>query len=63
MIKLADEISAFLEAYQSIEHGIKSKHLKDGKDNIYYKYMEKGLVCGINVRKFFLENLIINVIS
>lgn len=55
LIKLADEIAAFLEAYQSIKHGISSTHLIDGQDYIFKKYKKKNIVSGIDVTKFFME--------
>ncbi|GMO64300.1 MAG: HD domain-containing protein [Treponemataceae bacterium] len=38
LIRCADHIAAFIEADQSIKHGITSAHLKDGRDNLLSQY-------------------------
>jgi len=55
LIKVADEITAFIEAEQSIKHGITSYHLQDGMANIRIKYMKENTIGDIIVQKFFLE--------
>jgi len=55
LLKLADEIGAFLEANQSIQHGVTSRHLQEGMFRIRLKYLDKGYLCGLDVKSFFLE--------
>mgnify|MGYP000848862940 CR=1 FL=1 len=55
LIKVADEVAAFIEAEQSIRHGITSRHLQDGMANIRIKYLKEKNINGIDVQKFFLE--------
>jgi Predicted hydrolases of HD superfamily len=54
LIKLADEIAAFLEAMQSKKYGVNTPHLDRGYDFILKKYTRtKTSVNGINVQPFF----------
>ena len=53
LVRLADHISAFVEADSSIKFGITSAHLVQGRDNIKKSYANKGEVNGINLSKFF----------
>jgi len=54
VIKLADELAAFLEAMQSMNYGIKTNHLQTGYDYILKKYTRtKPIVNGINVLPLF----------
>ncbi len=55
LVKLADEISVFLEAYQSQDHGIRSHHLEQGLNHILRKYRNEKSICGIDLRRFFRE--------
>jgi putative hydrolase of HD superfamily len=55
LIKLADEMAAFLEADQSIYHGITSRHLQEGMARIRFKYLDGGTINGIDVKEFFLS--------
>jgi len=55
LLKLADEVAAFLEADQSIYHGITSRHLQEGMAGIRSKYLSKKSVSGIDVQEFFLN--------
>lgn len=55
LVKLADEISAFIEADQSIRHGITSRHLQEGAAGIRSKYLAKKRVSSIAVESFFME--------
>jgi len=41
LIKACDKLAAFIEADLSIKHGITSKHLEDGRVNIYEKFKDK----------------------
>jgi len=56
LIRTADLISAYLEAHQSIKFGIKSPHLKTGKENIYDKIIARENQYDLNL-KTFLEGL------
>lgn len=53
LVRLADHISAFVEADSSIKFGITSTHLKQGRENIRKGYANKGSVNGINLSDFF----------
>lgn len=53
LVRLADHISAFVEADSSIKFGITSAHLVQGRENIKKSYTNKGEVNGINLSKFF----------
>jgi len=55
LIKLCDEISAYMEAFKSIEHGISTHHLQEGLSYIRNKYMTAELVQGLPVNEFFIE--------
>ncbi len=56
LLKVCDEIVAFIEADQSIKHGVTSRHLQDGMANIRSKYIQnKKPISGIDVQRFFLE--------
>ena len=53
LVRLADHISAFVEADSSIKFGITSAHLVQGRENIKKSYTNKGEVNGINLSEFF----------
>ncbi|PID67892.1 MAG: hydrolase [Flavobacteriia bacterium] len=55
IIKLADEMAAFLEAYQSIQYGIKSTHINEGLTYLKNKYKETNNINGLKVKRFFKE--------
>lgn len=55
LIKLADHIAAFLEAHQSIEYGITSKHLQSGLNGFKLLYKDSEPISGIDIRRFFSE--------
>ncbi|MGB7968399.1 MAG: HD domain-containing protein [Methanobacterium sp.] len=52
IIKACDKLTAFIEADLSIKHGITSKHLEEGRKNIYEKFKNKN-VSGIDFGKLF----------
>lgn len=52
LVKIADELSAYLEALISIEHGIRSPDLEDGRDKIREKYLNKK-VANLDLKLFF----------
>jgi putative hydrolases of HD superfamily len=43
IIRICDKLAAFVEASLSINHGIKSTHLEEGKKVIYSKYKDETL--------------------
>ncbi|NLM49531.1 MAG: HD domain-containing protein [Clostridiaceae bacterium] len=58
LIKVCDDIAAYMEATKSRDYGITSKHLQDGIYSVSNKYlsMEKiPGVFGVDVKKFFYE--------
>lgn len=55
LIKICDEIAAFMEAHKSIEYGISTHHLQDGLTHIRSKYNRESTVQGLNIGKFFAE--------
>lgn len=52
IIKACDKLTAFIEADISIKHGITSKHLEEGRKNIYDKFKNKN-VSGIDFGHLF----------
>jgi putative hydrolase of HD superfamily len=52
LIKACDKLTAFIEADISIKHGITSKHLEEGRKNIYEKFKNKR-VSGIDFGRLF----------
>ncbi|MGQ4875758.1 MAG: HD domain-containing protein [Promethearchaeia archaeon] len=62
IIKLCDDLSAFLEAYLSIKYGIQSSHLRKGLENLYEKYKDY-IIANINfgkIYRYFWEKLFEN---
>ncbi len=59
LIKAADEFSAFLEAYNSINYGIKSKELESATQSISYNYKD-SVVSGLEIWKLFSNYIVIN---
>ena len=54
-VRLADHLSAFIEAHSSILYGITSEHLQSGKANILESYPLEKTVNNIQLRKIFNE--------
>ena len=52
LIKACDKLTAFIEADLSIKHGITSKHLEEGRINIYEDYKNKK-ISGIDFGRLF----------
>ncbi len=52
IIKVCDKLTAFIEADISIKHGITSKHLEEGRKNIYEKFKDNN-VAGIDFGRLF----------
>jgi len=59
LVKAADDFSAFLEAYNSINYGIRSPELEHAMKSIAYNYKDK-IVSGINISKLFEEYNVID---
>ncbi|MGL4982740.1 MAG: HD domain-containing protein [Treponemataceae bacterium] len=55
LIRAADHIAAFLEADSSIQHGITSSHLTEGKNNLRKLYPSGNLINGCDISVFFEE--------
>lgn len=53
LVGLCDEYAAFLEAYQSIYHGISSNYLKEAANNIRQGLLADGCIGGLNVATMF----------
>lgn len=60
LIKAADEFSAFLEAYNSINYGIKSFELEQATNSIAYNYKE-SVVSGLEIWKLFADYNVIDL--
>ena len=54
LIKIADDLSAFVEVRLALKNGFTSQHLKDGEDTLSQKYKDHQ-VAGINIGKLFEE--------
>ena len=53
LVRLADHYSALLEADASIRHGITSRHLQDGKQNLINAYSKGRIINGIDSYALF----------
>ncbi len=53
LVRAADHIAAFLEADSSINYGITSQHLRDGRKNLLKLYKKGVKINGIDVGCFF----------
>ena len=53
LVRIADHLSALMEADISIKHGITSEHLESGRDGMKKIYPEGEIVSGINVNELF----------
>ena len=59
MIRVCDHLAAFMEAILSINHGISSYHLEDGKEHLYKNYKDmvfEGIDIGILYRELYKMN-------
>ncbi len=54
-VRIADHISALMEADISIKHGITSDHLKFGRKNMLENYPLGKIINGIDTGKIFRE--------
>ena len=55
LVRIADHLSALMEADISIKHGITSIHLQNGRDGLLYSYKEDEVLNGINVYNLFYD--------
>ena len=55
IVRIADHLSALLEADISIKHGITSSHLEFGRAGMLKAYKKGSLINGIDVGKLFEE--------
>jgi len=55
LIRAADHIAAFVEADSSINYGITSNHLQDGRNNILALYPDGKKINGMDIAAFFRE--------
>ena len=53
IVRLADHLSALIEAESSIKYGITSRHLTSGRDNILKSYLSGTKINGIDAMKLF----------
>jgi putative hydrolase of HD superfamily len=53
LVRLADHLSAFIEADSSIKHGITSSHLTSGRDNLLKMYPEHTFINSIDAAALF----------
>lgn len=53
LVRLADHLSALLEADSSIKHGITSSHLESGRDNMMKIYSKNKIINGIDADSLF----------
>ncbi|WP_303921362.1 HD family hydrolase [Treponema berlinense] len=52
-VRLADHLSALIEADQSIKYGITSEHLRSGREHTLKAYQDGLVINGIEIRKIF----------
>ncbi len=55
IVRIADHISALMEADISIKHGITSNHLEYGRKNMLENYPEGKIISGLDTGKIFKE--------
>jgi putative hydrolase of HD superfamily len=53
-IKTIDDLAAYVEAYCSVENGVKSRDLTDARESIREKYKNR-VICGINFHDLFIQ--------
>jgi putative hydrolase of HD superfamily len=54
LVKGADDLAAFIEAYLALENGVKSDDLKRAKNGLKKKYKSK-IISGINFGRIYRE--------
>jgi len=55
LVKAVDELSAFIEAKTALENGGNSKEFLTAAITLKEKYMNSGLICGIDFSKIYRE--------
>ena len=55
LVRIADHLSALMEADISIKHGITSIHLQNGRDGLLNSYDQNEIINGIDVYSLFNE--------
>lgn len=55
IVRVADHLSALMEADSSIRHGITSDHLEYGRDGMLLHYREGNLINGVDAGKLFKD--------
>ena len=55
LVRIADHLSALMEADISIKHGITSKHLSSGREGMLNLYKKGEIISGIDVNSLFSE--------
>jgi putative hydrolase of HD superfamily len=55
LVRIADHLSALMEADISIKHGITSIHLQNGRDGLLNSYGQNEIINGIDVYSLFNE--------
>lgn len=55
LVRIADHLSALMEADISIKHGITSKHLASGREGMLSLYKKGEVISGIDVNALFSE--------
>ena len=55
MIRVADEFSAFLEAWQSIQFGVSSPVLEEGIERLRALYTTRTEVAGVRTAEMFAQ--------
>ena len=55
LVRIADHLSALMEADISIKHGITSIHLQNGRDGLLNSYEQNEIINGIDVYSLFNE--------
>lgn len=55
LVRIADHLSALMEADISIKHGITSVHLQNGRDGLLNSYDQNEIINGIDVYSLFNE--------
>lgn len=53
LVRVADHLSALVEADSSIKHGITSQHLESGRENLLKSYKPGQLITGIDAGEIF----------
>jgi len=52
LLKVCDHLAAYIEATLSMEYGIKSHHLEEGRNSLYAKYKDQK-IAGLDIGRLF----------